>query len=256
MAKELRFRLPIIGAELEVDLPIAGGKGSLAGLMPPAKRLSAAAMGHSEQLWRARGRKVTCKPGCSACCYQLIPVSIPEIVALASALSKLPPAKQTTIKKRFASTLARLEAAGLIQEKGEGARTAMFSREGGDASAKWEDVNKAYYKLDLACPFLENDRCAVYDDRPFVCREYMVVSDPALCEELEPSVVPLPRPTYMTRALADAAEQLEGHHPPVIPLPLMLEWLEVHKAELSSDHPSEEALELFLSSIEWNVEEL
>lgn len=35
--------------------------------------------------------------------------------------------------------------------------------------------------LRLPCPFLENDRCMVYEARPLVCRTYVVESNPQEC---------------------------------------------------------------------------
>lgn len=254
MSRTLKFRLPILGADLESELPVPGGSASLGGVMAPARRLSSLAMGHAESVLAGRGQKVSCKPGCDACCYQLIPVSVPEMIALEAAIAKLPGPRQAAIKKRFAAALARLEAAGLILPKGDQARTGLVSTASSDATSQWNEVSEAYFNLDLACPLLENGRCSVYDDRPFVCREFMVVSAPEHCEKLDASVKPVPRPVYMTRALADVAGELEGHSLVTLPLPLMLEWLAAHKDELESGHPGELLLETLLDVIEWNVE--
>lgn len=38
---------------------------------------------------------------------------------------------------------------------------------------------------DRACPFLVEGRCSVYEDRPSVCRKWLVTTDPKLCADIE-----------------------------------------------------------------------
>ena len=38
-----------------------------------------------------------------------------------------------------------------------------------------------YLGLELACPFLEDDACSIYAERPSACREYLVSSPKELC---------------------------------------------------------------------------
>jgi hypothetical protein len=42
----------------------------------------------------------------------------------------------------------------------------------------------AYFRTGVPCPFLEDESCSIYPDRPLVCREYVVTSPPALCATL------------------------------------------------------------------------
>ena len=58
-----------------------------------------------------------------------------------------------------------------------------------------------YFAAGIPCPFLEEERCGVYDERPVVCREYAVTSPPELCERLEPGLEAVERPVHMDQAL-------------------------------------------------------
>jgi Fe-S-cluster containining protein len=41
----------------------------------------------------------------------------------------------------------------------------------------------------MACPFLENDSCSIYLDRPIRCREFLVTSDARYCAQLDPEKI-------------------------------------------------------------------
>lgn len=249
---DLRVRLPILGNETEVVLPLPGGTGAFTAVLPAVRKLSQTLMNASVAVENAAGRKVACKAGCSHCCRQLIPVSLPEAKTLESALSRLPAAQAKGVRQRFERALAKLEGEGLIGAPGDHARTALISSSDGDVGERWSDVNTRYFALHIDCPFLEKDRCLVYDERPFVCREYMVTSAPKACETLSPAVRPVPRPAYVTPALSRVAEELDGVRPGSVPLPLVLEWLAEVKAEMSSDHDPRAALERVVDELQWS----
>ncbi len=254
MTRALRVHLPVLGRERDVELPMPGGITSALAALPAARKLSAAAMGASLELRAREGKKPSCKAGCSHCCRQLVPVSVVEAKALALAVAKMPPKRREATRRRFAALLARLESEGIVQPSGGAPRTALVSREKGDASEMWAEVNRHYFSLHLDCPFLEQDRCTVYEERPFVCREYMVTSPATLCASMDPSLEAVPRPIYMTQAVARMAESLDGVQPSSVPLPLLLEWAEAHGGELVSEHPAEAVLEAFVEALEWEDE--
>ena len=41
----------------------------------------------------------------------------------------------------------------------------------------------AYFRLGIACPFLESESCSIHRDRPLVCREYLVSSPSEHCAD-------------------------------------------------------------------------
>lgn len=254
MANDMRVRLPILGGETEVTLPVPGGRGAVTAALPAARKLSLAMMNASVAVEAEAGRKVSCKSGCSACCRQLIPVSLAEAKSLSVALSRLPPAQAKAVRHRFERALEKLEAEGLIGPPSEHGRTALIASNDGDATERWINVNDRYFGLGIACPFLEKDRCSVYEDRPFVCREYLVTSPASLCASLSRGVRPVPRPAYATPTFSRMAETLDGVRPGSVPLPLALEWLAVVGDKMSTDHDSRAVLEMFVEDLEWTGE--
>ena len=199
------FRLVTLDLGLTATDPrdTTEGRQVEADLLPYQSRLVLSS-GASLELRAREGKKPSCKAGCSHCCRQLVPVSVVEAKALALAVAKMPPKRREATRRRFAALLARLESEGIVQPSGGAPRTALVSREKGDASEMWAEVNRHYFSLHLDCPFLEQDRCTVYEERPFVCREYMVTSPATLCASMDPSLEAVPRPIYMTQAVARA----------------------------------------------------
>lgn len=247
-----RVRLPIFGAETNIEVPVPGGVGSLTALLPPLRRVSSAMMEVSASVRKKRGQSVTCRAGCDACCRHLVPVSVVEAKALATAVERMPAAKKKATLQRFGAAIQRLEAEKLIGPKGPEPRTALLAEDA--EAASYAAISSRYFEARIDCPFLESSRCTIYEERPFVCREYQVTSDPKLCSTLDARVDPLPRPAYITPALAAAATELDGIEPATVPLVLALEWVEARGEELATDHDAAAALDVALGAIEWNVE--
>jgi hypothetical protein len=58
------------------------------------------------------------------------------------------------------------------------------------------ELSHEYFKLGIACPFLEDESCSIHPDRPMACREYLVSSRPENCRS--------PRPDNTDRLALDA----------------------------------------------------
>lgn len=256
MANERRVVLPIFDQPTAVDLPVPGGKGGLTAVLPAARKLSQILMKKSEERAATEGKRVSCKAGCTSCCHQLVPVSAVEAKALAQIVARLPTKEGKEVRQRFERVLAKLEEHHLIHQRhDDGPRTALVSPIDGDGSENWDALNRKYLALHIACPFLVKDRCTIYEERPFVCREYLVTSPKEHCATLSAELDPLPRPAYLTRAFAVAAERMDDVYPSTVPLPLLLEWAEVHAGDLKADRDLLMTMEVVLDSVEWNPEE-
>lgn len=97
---------------------------------------------------------------------------------------------------------------------------AIFPRETPLESAEQaRHAVEQYVKLQLACPFLEDDARSIHPQRPFVCRQYLVTSDPALCDDpLHNDVEVVPMPMQPAHAMLSTTEQFlhleDWNHPP------------------------------------------
>lgn len=185
---------------------------------------------------RRHGRPVTCAKGCAACCrIQLVPVTPAEAYSLLRTVENLPEPRRTEIRSRFAERMSRLEAAEL----------ADFFRET-DAASRSERMREnmpRYLDLGLECPFLEDDACSIYPERPSACRDYLVSSPKELCARpLTEPVQVVPTILPMARAAMDAAAVLSGRAQRMVPLTLALEFAEQHREELERRYPSGQVL--------------
>ena len=59
-----------------------------------------------------------------------------------------------------------------------------------------------YFKPQIPCPFLEDESCSIYAERPFVCREYLVTSPAENCTTLNEGTI---------EGVADAVADLADH---------------------------------------------
>jgi hypothetical protein len=84
-----------------------------------------------------------------------------------------------------------------------------------------------YFNLGIPCPFLEEESCSIYHDRPIACREYLVTSPAGNCAQPSPDTVKLiPLPFRIWTALARVDD--ESRRAPWVPLILAPEWAEIH----------------------------
>jgi Fe-S-cluster containining protein len=220
----VRIHLRVLGQERELELPARAGTAPIAELLPTARELSrqvtALAVAHEE----AEGRAPSCRAGCAACCRQLVPISVIEARALARAVDALPPARREAVRARFAAAIAALTRLGLLDPAAPPGRMVLRSAIA-DPRAAWGDVNRRYFAAQIPCPLLEDERCSLYEERPLVCREYLVTTPAERCAELGGARA-IPRPTRTSEALATAVRELTGDPLPMLPLPLALEWSE------------------------------
>jgi Fe-S-cluster containining protein len=117
-----------------------------------------------ERLRTVDGIEPPCRKGCTHCCRQGIPVTLPEARVVANFIQReLTPERRSALRERLKAwfTWVRDELPDLL-EAGMDQRTAL-------------------YEHGPPCAMLENDACSVYSARPAICRIHYVRSDPRSC---------------------------------------------------------------------------
>lgn len=216
----LRIRLKLPGRQVDVSHPAPSGPVQLEALLPFMYAVDDAAIAVAEGQARKGGAKVSCAKGCSACCRrQPVPVTPAEAGALAGHVKRLPSAQRLRVEQRFADAAAQLRSAGLFD---------IFMRDTPlDSPAQARDAATAYMTLGLACPFLQDDACSIHAQRPFVCRQYLVSSPPALCADpLQQPVAVLPMPMRPASAMLAVTPHKSGKPSFTVPLVLALAYTE------------------------------
>lgn len=174
----LTVHLTVRGRRWGLKVPVPEGDARPADMLPMyrsvAEQLTAIGVHDAE----AAGQHVSCKTGCGACCRQLVPITPLEARELMRVVERMPEPRRTQIRQRFADARKRFESAGLLEN--------LLALENGPGGAR---LALDYFALRVPCPFLENESCSIYPDRPIACREYLVVSPAVHCAEATPENV-------------------------------------------------------------------
>ena len=137
--------------------------------------------------------KVSCQSGCTDCCYQMVPVGPTELARLRRAIRSLDSSSRDRVERRIASTATTLRSLGF---------TAEFSE---PHPERRRQLRRRYFDQAIPCPLLEDGTCVVRDERPLVCRDYLVSSDPVHCSTMDPErVVRIRRNSNTAQRFAEA----------------------------------------------------
>jgi Fe-S-cluster containining protein len=228
-----------------VPFDVSHGMVPVTAIVRPLRRVGEEAQALEVRRLRAGGSDVSCRKGCAACCRMLVPVSAPEAFALAESVQSWSDARRQAAFARIGEAHERLDKAGLLSRLRELAEAPHQLDD-----EQFEPVNRTYFALKLPCPFLIDESCSIYEDRPAACRELQVTSPPDLCEDPEHQPVrPVPIPLRIGTTLAQLWAEVSGGPVRFIPLPLALEWAERHAPEHRSAWPGRDLLDRALDTI-------
>jgi len=235
------FDLDILGRRLPLAISYAQGPVTLADLVPMARTLSDVLTGQLRVTLDGFDRSASCRQGCAHCCYYLVPVSPAEAFHLEREMRTLPPPQQRAIVGVF-----RMAGRRLLK------RLPEYQAERSDTHRSAERLQRLsdwYASLHLACPFLMNNLCAIYNLRPLACREYWVTSDPDCCRidsKTPPTLAPLP--VRIAEVLTNVCGEMEGESESVL-LPVALPFAESQPDRCRRTWPAHVAVERFLDTL-------
>lgn len=238
-----RLEMQLPGGTLAADFRVPAGPASPGDFLPLARALADQIVRLSVAHVEAEGRAVSCRAGCGACCRQLVPINKAEARSIRDLVEALPEPRRSEVKGRFAEAVRVLGEAGLL--------TSLDHRAGHeDDEHRWA-LGRRYFQMGVACPFLEDESCSIYPDRPLVCREYLVTTPPELCARPvhnEVEVVPLATSVGVAFARFQTP-RLGPDEPRWLPLILALKWADSHPEEPPTV-PGPRLLEALLARIE------
>jgi len=158
--------------QLQTRMAVPTGPTRLRQLLPLIQVFTDAVVDSAVQVAEEQGHTVSCKKGCGACCRQLVPISEVEARHIGALVDGLPEPRRSAIRSRFAEAHRRLEEAGMLEEL----RHPEHWTDGQGRS-----LGLQYFRQGIPCPFLEEESCSIYADRPLACREYLVTSPAEHC---------------------------------------------------------------------------
>ena len=146
------------------------------------------------------------------------PISPPEARLLHLIVESLPREARIAMKRRFKEAALRLQDSGLLD------KTMNYS-------ALTEEETLAliheYFRLGIACPFLEDESCSIHSHRPLICREYLVISPATHCADLDQNKI---QRLEIPVSIADNFGAMDGvgkeGFDRYLPLIMALEWVE------------------------------
>lgn len=215
------------GVRTRVSMTVPTRPVALGELLPMLRSLAGAIVDQAVKTETSEGKTITCRKGCGACCRQLVPLTEPEARQIRSLVDALSEPRRTEVRNRFAEARRRLEESGLIAKL---AHPEQFT----DEELRHRELGLDYFRLGIACPFLEEESCSIHPERPIACREYLVTSDARHCANpsLETvQIVPLPGKVSTAVTLMGVEEGRRFTR--WVPLILALEWAEAHPDDLS-----------------------
>jgi Fe-S-cluster containining protein len=224
--------------ELEMTLPARPTR--MQALLPVLRSVADSFVGIAVDRAAQSGRTISCRSGCSACCYQLIPVAEEEAREIAALVDGLPEPRRSEVRRRFVAARERLVAAGLHRD---------LAAPEGFGGRDPESAGLEYLALGIPCPFLEAERCSIYEERPIACREYLVTSPAERCAApTRETIESVELATRVWNALARAGTEPGRRSVRWVPLIVAPEWAASHP-DGSAKRPAPELLKSVFDQI-------
>lgn len=240
-------------AEFRLNLSFGGSRRAVAiratmkpldqtGLLPILQQFDNEVVALAEEESARKGKKISCCAGCGACCRQLVPVAAAEARRLAALVESLEELRRSTIKRRFADALTAYERAGLLDR--------MATADQIPDEATRGELGLAVFHVGVPCPFLENESCGIYPDRPLACREFLVTSPAENCRSPGPdNIERVPLPAALSETFYRFSATGERQPARWMPLVLALRYAEEAGTEPLPRQPGGEFVEKFLGQL-------
>lgn len=251
MSSALRLEISTAGWATAVTVTAPERPAPLDAWLPLLQALASQVAQAADAAAAEAGAPVACAKGCGACCRQLVAISPVEARALAKLVAAMPQPRQAEVRARFAAALGRVAQSG-IAERDHAQPDPRYPL----AESPQQRLAADWFALQIACPFLEDEACSIYEERPLVCREHLVTSPAAHCARLfQEPVERVELPVRLGAALARAAETVAGVTTAMIPLAMSLDLPPAVVAALDRPRDPRATLEAILSEIgEWRIE--
>jgi Fe-S-cluster containining protein len=220
---KLQFELKVGDSTISAEVNLPAEPIRPVDLLPVLHAFNDALIGIAVDKAEAAGQRISCHAGCGACCRQMVPISETEAFHLADLILAMDDDRKSRVTARFDEALRGLADCGMLDRLRS---SVPFDPE------ELHRLGVEYFRLGLACPFLEDESCSIHRDRPSICREYLVTSPAANCSAPSAdNIAKIPLPAKLSRILFRFGDGVGEQPPRWLPLPLLLDWTAGHKRD-------------------------
>jgi len=214
-------RLSVGGEPLDLTMTVPAKPVKPQRMLPIFQQMTNTFVGMSEQAVENAGGKISCQNGCAACCRQAIPLAEIEAYNIAEMVEAMPDARREEIKNRFTAAWHHFSEIRWFEQLDNCASMSHEER---------QTVLLKYFDEGIPCPFLEDESCSIYTERPLGCREYMVTSPAENCSHISAEnirMVDVPiKISHTVRKITNSRNLNKSVN--FVPLILALEWTKRH----------------------------
>ncbi len=238
----VELELDISGKLLHIRIGAENKAAKLSDMVPLARLLSAKIISTIEEPLINSGDTITCHANCSHCCRYLIPLTIPEAMQLTEVVTTM-----AEWERRFVDESTLLTARCLLELTPKQSLEKITNAEI-ETGFKLKDISDWYSRMNLPCPFLLNNLCTIYEQRPIACREHLAISPASHCKvnsTNQPQLLQMP--LSVLEALAQLTNEVEGTTPEAIILPFALVWCRENPEYLKHSWPASQLLRRFIN---------
>ena len=210
------FTLRLGKSQYNCEMKLVNAPVRVAEMLPVLNSLTDLVVRHAVQETDEEGRHITCKAGCGACCRQPVPVSPHEMELLRRVVDNMEPQSRARVQQRFEAAVERMREGGILDQ---------MKSIGSLHEEERQQVGLKYFALGIACPFLEDESCSIYEHRPMRCREYLVTSPPEHCANPAPETVKMVElKGAPSLSLYSIGEGEGGAKPEFVVMTVLTEW--------------------------------
>ncbi len=220
--------LDVGGEHYELNLTIPATPVKPQRMLPVFQKLTNDIVARGIQRTNEAGKPISCRAGCGACCRQPLLISEAEAHNLAQLVRSMPEERRLVIEQRFRDArehfdkLAWFDRFDAMSDRAKAGANKELGQE-------FVALLSEYIDQRVACPFLEAESCSIYEDRPLVCREYLVTSPAENCSSPRPdNTEKLPISGSPSKAFASLVKTADSAKLSSLLLIRLLEFADTH----------------------------
>jgi Fe-S-cluster containining protein len=212
--------LDIVGESTQFRIRVEDKQAKLADIVPMARLLSTRIIQSVQNILAGNGIAVPCGKGCAVCCHYLTLLSVPEAFRMMEEIM-LMPQEQFNDVKQYCLKIAEQYEKQLLKY---GAFNVSLNTNIVNEPQLME-IAEWYFKKKLPCPFLHNNLCTIYGQRPVACREYLVSGSVLRCQANDDETARKVRvPILIANALTFLSSELEHREQERVAVPYIFDW--------------------------------